>query len=213
MDQLYDVKKEICEVAFTAYQEGMFAGTSGNLSYYDPELDVMCITPSGVSYRTMKPEDIMVIKLDGTVVEGPTKPSSEWRVHAAIYKMRGDVRSVFHTHSPYATGYAVTHDTIPVILIEMFPFLGGDIPLAEFGLPGSDEVADRTAAALTKRNACLMSNHGAVAVGNSIQQAYVRACYVEDAAKIYHYACTVGVPKVIEEADADVMRAKFGLVK
>lgn len=180
----YEIKKEITEMALRCYGEKLFACTSGNLSVYDAETGEMYITPSSYPYEDMTPDDIVVIKLNGDVVETPHNPSSEWRMHAVVYKNMPEVRALVHTHSPYATSFAVNHLAIPAILIEMVPFLGGDVPLAEFAIPGTEAVGENAVAVLGDRNACLMANHGVLAVGGSLEQAHTRAVYVEDAAKI-----------------------------
>ena len=130
---LEEARIKIQEIALQAYTEQLVAGTSGNVSVYDHEREIMAITPSNMNYGVMKSEDIVLMKVDGTIVEGEHKPSSEWRMHAGIYAKRSDVNAIIHTHSPYATSFAVLHRSIPEILVEMLPFLGGDIPLSQIG--------------------------------------------------------------------------------
>lgn len=211
----YDMKKRVQETAVMAYNEKLVAGTSGNVSEYDKEEGVMAITPSNLSYKVMQPEDIIIMKLDGEVIEGKLNPSSEWRLHAGIYRKMDDVTAVMHTHSPYATSFAVTHENVPVILVEMLPFLGGDVKLAKFGMPGTFDVGDYAVEAMTepKRNACLLENHGVAVIGKSLEQAYIRAVYVEDAALIYHYARQVGHPKLVEYNVEQALREKYNLDK
>ena len=122
-----EMKKTVLWHAKQAYKEKLFAGTSGNLSVYDREADVMAITPSSLHYGLMQEEDIVIMRLDGTIVEGSRKPSSEWQMHQVIYQNKPEVRAVVHTHSPYATSFAVNHKEIPVILVEMMLFLGGSV--------------------------------------------------------------------------------------
>lgn len=184
----YEIKKDITEMALRCYNEKLFAGTSGNLSVYDSETGEMYITPSSYPYEKMTPDDIVVINLNGDVVEAPHKPSSEWRMHAVIYRDMPEIRTLIHTHSQYATAFAVNHMPIPVILIEMVPFLGGEVPLAEFAVPGTERVGKNAEKVLIDRNACLMANHGVLATGQTLEQAHTRAIYVEDAAKIYAIA-------------------------
>lgn len=210
---LEEARIKIQEIALQAYTEQLVAGTSGNVSVYDHEREIMAITPSNMNYGVMKSEDIVLMKVDGTIVEGEHKPSSEWRMHAGIYAKRSDVNAIIHTHSPYATSFAVLHRSIPEILVEMLPFLGGDIPLSQFGMPGTDELAINAEAVLKNRNACLLMNHGVLVIGKNLDQAYVRAQYVEDAARIYHYACELGEPKKLDENILDAMREKYHLVK
>ena len=183
------------------------------MSSWSHETGVMAITPSNMSYAIMKPEDVVLMKLDGTIVEGAHKPSSEWRMHAGVYAAREDVNAIIHTHSPYATSFAVTHERIPVILVEMMPFLGGDIPLSEFGMPGTAELAVNANKVLANRNSCLLMNHGVLVIGKNLDQAYIRAQYVEDAARIYHYAREVGKPVELDESILEVLRAKYNLKK
>lgn len=204
-----DYKEAVYEETLACWKEQLFAGTSGNLSCYDREADLIYITPGSYPYDLMKPEDIMVIRPDGTIVDGEHRPSSEWRLHAEIYRSMNNVNAVVHTHSPYATALAVSHTGIPVILIEMVPFLGGDVPVAQFALPGTDEVGRYAVEAMMKegRNACLMANHGVCAVGETLPQAHIRATYVEDAAKIYSHALSNGLPVIlISEENIQAMK-------
>ena len=194
MVEFLSLRQEMVDICKSAYTEHLFAGTSGNLSVYRREEGVMLVTPTCVRYETMVAEDIVAIKLDGTQIDGRYAPSSEWRMHAAIYKGNEQVNAVFHTHSPYATAFAVVRRDIPLILIEMIPFLGGHVPCSEFAQPGSWELGASAVDALNKhtRNACLLANHGVVAVGEDLAQAYIRAEYVEDAAVICHRAMQLG---------------------
>lgn len=207
---LENMKEEVLQYSKLSFREGLFAGTSGNLSIYDPQTKLMVITPSGVDYETMTLEDIMVTTLEGEVMEGKTKPSSEWRMHAIVYKEKPEVHAVVHTHSPYATSFAVTGSRIPFVLVEMMKFLGGDVPVAEFALAGTDGVGQNAVAALKNRFACLLKNHGVLAVGNTLKDAHVTAVYVEDAAKIYTLAKIHGEPDVLPDEVAKTMRARFG---
>lgn len=201
------MKQAIVEMTLRCYGEKLFAGTSGNLSIYDREMGYMYITPSSYPYEKLTTDDIMVIKLDGEKVEGIHNPSSEWRMHAAVYREMPEVGALIHTHSPYATSFAVNRQPVPVILIEMVPFLGGDVPVAEFAIPGTDAVGDNAVAVLGERNACLMANHGVLAIGADLEQAHIRAVYVEDAAKICSIAKSNREPIfVIDDKDIEFMK-------
>ena len=192
------IRQQMVDICKSAYAEKLFAGTSGNLSVYVRNEEVMLITPTCVRYETMQPEDIVAVKLDGTQLAGHYAPSSEWRMHAAVYKGCSEVNAVFHTHSPYATAFAAVRRGIPLILIEMIPFLGGDVPCARFEQPGSWELGASAVDALQGgRNSCLLANHGVVAIGEDLAQAYIRAEYVEDAAVICHRAMQLGEPITI----------------
>lgn len=189
-----ELKRAVLQTAKKAYDEKLMAGTSGNMSVYDETSGNMFITPSSYDYSIMEEKDIVVIDLDGNLVEGIHKPSSEWKMHAELYKNLPEVKAVVHTHSPYATSFAVTHKEIPVILIEMIPFIKGSIEVSPYAVQGSAEVGLNAVPILKKKNACLMANHGVVAVGETIEQAYINSVYVEDTAKIYHMALSTGTP-------------------
>ena len=205
MSKFQTLKEEVLKYTLQSYQEQLFAGTSGNLSIYDPDLGAMVITPTSLPYETVTADDIIAVTLDGEILEGTHRPSSEWHMHAEIYKNRSDVRGIVHSHSPYATSFAVSDEVIPVILIEMVPFLGGDIQVARFAIPGTVEVGTNALKVLDGRNACLLQSHGALAVGETLGQAHIRAVYLEDAAKIYHYAKENGKVYTIPEESVQTM--------
>lgn len=197
--EILKLKQQVLDTAKKAYNEKLMAGTSGNLSVWHEESSSLIITPSSYDYNIMNIEDIVVIDLDGNVKEGIHKPSSEWRLHAEIYKNLTHVKAVVHTHSPYATSFAVLNKEIPVILIEMIPFLKGSIEVSAYATQGSAQVGINALPILQHKNACLLANHGVVTVGESLDKAYINSIYTEDAAKIYHMALTVGEPVIIKD--------------
>ncbi len=192
-----------------AYENKLFAGTSGNLSIYDDENDCIYITPSSIPYENMECEDMVVITMDGTVLEGKHQPSSEWKLHANIYKERKEIKAVVHTHSPYATAFAVANMPIPMILVEMLPSIGDAVQVAGFALPGDEKVGIEAVKALEGRKGCLLKNHGAVAIGEEIESAYITAVYIEDAARIYYLASTVGTVGEIPEEQLEIFRQRM----
>lgn len=192
--------EEIVRYSIQMYNEHLVSATSGNISIRLPDRsDAFAITPSSENYLTMTADRIVLMTVDGEILRCPEggKPSSEWRLHAELYKAKPGVNAIVHTHSPYATAFAVIRETIPLILIEMQPWLGGEIPLAEYAPTGTQRLGQNVARDIGESGGCLMANHGAVAVGKDLNLAYVRASYVEDAAKIYHMARCVGKPHVI----------------
>lgn len=203
-----ETRELLIQVTRQAYADRMFAATSGNLSIYDRETGRMYITPGSYPYEIMTVDDVMVIDLDGNILEGPHRPSSEWRMHAAIYKNDPTVNAIVHTHSPYATAFAINNLPIPAVLYEMIYFLGGDIPVAEGAIPGTPEVGENCVKVLKDRYGCLMGNHGALAVGDTLPRAYTRAVYIEDAAKAYSLALSHGPVRVIESQVVEKIRKK-----
>lgn len=206
-----DQRHEVLLRAKQSYDEGLFAGTSGNLSLRDPQTGRIAITPSSVPYPGMVAEDIVLLNPDGSVLEGSHPPSSEWRMHTRLYQLRDDIHAIVHTHSPYATAFAVAHQPIPVTLIEMIFFLYGEVPVAAYHPPGSAELADSAAEVLHNRAACLMENHGVLAVGDTLERAHLRAVYVEDAAKITHLATALGKIVVMPSAEQNRIRREMGI--
>lgn len=197
MEDLTMLKQAVLQTAKKAYDEKLMAGTSGNMSVYSPGERLMVITPSSYDYSIMEVQDIVVADLDGNVAEGIHKPSSEWKMHAEIYRHLPHVGAVVHTHSPYATSFAVTHQEIPVILIEMIPFLKGKLEVSAYAKQGSAQVGLNAVPILQRKNACLMANHGVVAVGGTLEEAYINSVYTEDTAKIYHMALASGQMPVV----------------
>jgi len=166
----------------------------------------MVITPTSVAYENIQPEDMVVLRLDGETLEGKYRPSSEWRMHAAVYEAKTETSAVIHTHSPYATAFAVNNRDIPPILIEMAAFLGGGVPLAKYAMPGTRAVGDEAVKVLEDRGGCLLANHGVLAVGGSLEQAHLRAVYIEDAARICSIAMSNGPIVTMSEDQIAAMR-------
>ena len=195
MEQNLDIlRQEIVDKSLEAFREGLFSGTSGNMSCRVAP-DEMLITPTSVRYDVLRAQDIVYMKLDGTVLEGELQPSSEWRMHVAVYKAYGETNAVFHTHSPYATAFAVVRKSIPAVLIESCIFLGGDIRCADYAAPGTEAVGTN---AIPARKILPHGEHAVIseraAVGKDLAQAYLRAEYIEDVAKVYTFSKVLGTP-------------------
>ncbi|MHC1748351.1 MAG: class II aldolase/adducin family protein [Cellulosilyticaceae bacterium] len=193
-------KKIVLEAAKKLYSEKLVAGTSGNISLRSTREGVSTyfITPSGTSYDDMKEEDIVEITEEGVPCVSRQVPSSEWKMHLKVYKKYPNINAVVHTHSPFATAFAVNRETIPLILIEMKPFLGGDIKVSPFKPAGSLELGEAVVPYLETRKACLLANHGTLSCGVTMDEAFIASEYVEDAAKIYYFAKTSGTPVILE---------------
>ena len=189
---LEEIKKSVLEVARQAQHEGLCKHKSGNFSVHDPETGYVVVTPSGIDRDVLKVDDMVVMDMEGNVVENKTgtKPSSEVLVHIAIYKKRPAVRAVAHTHSKYATVFAVLNKPIPPFVYEAM-YLGckdHTIPVAPYGRPGTQALAENVSETLKDSNACMMQAHGAIACDEkSIENAYLTACYMEELAEMYHH--------------------------
>lgn len=206
MDSL-DIRNEIIYTACDFNESGISFGTSGNLSARYEE--GFLITPTGLAYSDLKPDDIILCDSNGKVLSGDLIPSSEWPFHTAIYAARNDVNAIVHVHSPYATGLACTRKPIPAFHY-MVAVAGGDsIPCADYATFGTNELSKNVVATLTDRNACLLANHGMVAVGHSISSAYKLANEVEALAKQYCISLQLGGPVLLDDAEMETNIEKF----
>ena len=182
-----DYKKLIVESGKRMAGSGLTVETWGNISYRDPETQLVYLTPSAMLYDTIVEDDVVVCKLDGTIVEGTRKPTIETEMHLSIYRNREDVNAVVHTHPMYSMVYAAQGKDIPLIIDEAAQILGDTCRCAEYALPGTLELADNCVAALgEKSNACLVHSHGAVCVGGDMDGAFKVAKVLEVTSQIYY---------------------------
>ena len=194
-----NVKEMIVEAGRKMYNTGLVAGTSGNISMRNPDKeDSFFITPSSMAYDQIQEHDIVEINSKGEPYIKGLRPSSEWQMHVCVYEKFKKYNAIVHTHSTFATSFAVTHEDIPLILIEMRPYLGGDLHVAPYRPAGSKELGEVILPYLEDRNSCLLANHGTICCGETLEDAFMAAEYVEDAAKIYYYAKTSGTPVIIK---------------
>ena len=178
--------------------------TSGNVSGRDPETGLVIIKPSGYSYEEMTPAHMVVVDLEGRVVEGDFKPSVDTDTHLYVYRCRPDVFGMVHTHSPYATSFAVLGQSIPACLTAS-AMLGGEIPLGGYAPIGGAEIGQEIINKIGRAKAIIMQNHGVFTIGSSPQQATKMAVEVEEIAKITHLAMLRGQPIVLTTDQVDYM--------
>ena len=178
--------------------------TSGNISGRDPQTGMVVIKPSGYSYEEMAPGDMVVVDIDGRVVEGHLTPSVDTATHLYVYAHRPDVWGIGHTHSPYASSFAALGRPIPPCLTAS-AMLGGEIPLGKYVPIGGAAIGAEIVASIGSARAIIMQNHGVFTIGNSPQQATKMAVEVEEIAKITHLAMLMGQPVVLTPAQLDQM--------
>jgi len=183
-------------------------GAGGNLSIFDRASGRVAISPSGIEYFDLQPEDVVIIDLDGQVVEGRYTPSSELGFHLALYRQRPDVNAVLHTHSVYATTIACLGWEIPAVHY-LVGFSGHKVPLAPYATFGTSELADNVAASIGDYNALLLANHGLIAVGTDLGRAFNTAEEIELVARIYYQAESVGTPVILPEEEMERVLTKF----
>ena len=206
------LQMQVVHAAKSMAKDGLSSGSFGNVSAADREHNLLAITPSGVLYDTMQPEDICLLHLDGSAVKGVTnqyKPSSELPMHCAVYAARPDCNAIMHTHSAYCTAYASTGKTLGPIIGEMGMLAPGDIPLVAYQQPGSRALADKTAEALKEANGCLLANHGAVTASDTMERAYLLAQILEDGARAAVLAAQLGTAREIPAADSAALYEKM----
>jgi len=202
------LRKEIIAAANAMNQSGLSPGKSGNVSARNSAGHVL-ITPTGVPYADLKPGDIVMLDDRGKVLAGSLLPSSEWHFHVAIYTARTDVSAIVHTHSLHATALACAHREIPAFHY-MVAVAGGDsIRCAPYATFGTDELAHHALAALEGRHACLLANHGQIALGATPARALALAHEVETLASQYVAALQIGQPAILDTDEMARVLEKF----
>jgi L-fuculose-phosphate aldolase len=186
---------------------GLGTGTSGNLSRRSPE--GMLITPTGIAPHDLQPGQLVAMSLTGEVSRGAMRPSSEWHMHAAIYAGRPDVQAVVHCHARHATILACQHTPIPAVHY-MIAITGRDtVPVAPYARFGSEALARSVVDTLGDGRACLLANHGLIAVGTDLQQALRVAEEVEELAAIYCGCLATGAARILTPAQMEEVRRAF----
>ena len=186
---------------------GLSPGRSGNVSCRWG--CGMLITPSGMAYDAIEPTDIVQMTDDGTITGGNRKPSSEWLFHLAAYRKRPEMQAIVHTHSMHATVLACAHKSIPAFHYMVAAAGGHDIPLVPYATFGSEALSRHVADGLTERNACLMANHGQIAMGPTLGAALELAADIEVLAEQYWKVLMLGTAHVLPDAEMDLVIEKF----
>lgn len=185
---------------------GLSTGTSGNLSIYVPEKGLMAISPSGIGYFDIRPEDVVVTDLEAGIVEGTRKPSSEWALHTLFYKTKPHIRSVVHTHSMYCTTFAVLGQPLQAVHYAIADAGAAAVPCAPYYPFGTLELAEAAVRTAGDSSAVLLGNHGLVACGKDLAGAYGLALNLEYVAELQYRARCIGTPNILSaEAMEDVM--------
>lgn len=205
-----DLREEVARIAKQLIASGLVTGTSGNVSARTPEGDVL-MTPSGIDYEALEPGDVVLVDVDGGLLEGSLEPSSETPMHTGIYRARPEVEAVVHTHSIYATTLACLGWPIPPVHYMLTTLSeDGHIPLAPYTTYGTEELAGYAAEALGEsRNACLLQNHGTITVGESAEQAFSRTVVLEEMAEVYYRTRVVGEPVLLTPEQVQEVATKI----
>lgn len=201
--KLPELREQVCALHAELPANHLVAWTSGNISARDPASGLVVIKPSGVKYRDLTPDRMVIVDLDGNQVEGDLKPSSDTASHCYIYRHRPDVNGIVHTHSRYATAFAAVGQAIPCFLTAMADEFGGPIPCAGFALIGGEQIGEQVVATLADSNspAVLLQNHGVFTIGRNAEAAVKAAVMTEDVAATAWLALTLGQPLSMTAAD------------
>lgn len=187
----HETKELLLATAKEMLHKGLVEGTAGNLSARLPDGNVV-LTPSSLDYEVMTLDDLVVCDLGGDVLEGERAPTTEKALHLACLRRYDDIGAVIHSHALYCSMFAVTRQPIPCVVEEFEIYVGGEVPVAEYRLTGSDELAEEVSRHLGDRGAVLMANHGLLTVGRDPRDAMKVAALVERTARIIWGARLLG---------------------
>lgn len=203
------LKEELADLHQELPKNNLVAWTSGNISARDPETGLMVIKPSGIRYKDLRAEHMVVLDMDGKIIEGDLKPSSDTYSHLYIYRHRPDVGGVVHTHSRYACAFAAVGMAIPVVLTAMADEFGGPIPCGGFALIGDEAIGKVVVESIGRSPAVLLKNHGVFTIGKNATAAVKAAIMTEDVAASVWMAMQIGVPDVIPADDVAKLHARY----
>ncbi len=203
--KLQALRETVCALHALLPANNLVAWTSGNVSARDPESGLIVIKPSGIKFPDLTPENMVVVDLDGRVVEGGHKASVDTASHCYIYRHMPEVNGVVHTHSRYATAFAAVGREIPCITTAMADEFGGPIPCGRFAMIGGEEIGRVAVEVLagSRSPACILQNHGVFATGKNAEAAVKAAIMTEDNAGIVWAAYQLGTPLPLAQADID----------
>lgn len=205
---LKDERELIVEHGKKMLTFGLTKGTGGNLSIFNRRENLVAISPSGLDYFETRPQDIVIIDLDGNVVNGNRKPSSEYEMHLIFYKEREDVNAVVHTHSTYSTILSCMNWSLPPVHY-LIAFAGKNVRCAEYALFGTKKLAYNALEGMGERKAVFLANHGLLTIGDDIVDAFNIAEMVEFCAEIYYKVKCIGEPTVLNKNQMEEVHVRF----
>lgn len=202
-------REEIVEYGKKLITSGLTTGTGGNISILDKEKDYFAISPSGIDYFDTKLEDVVVMDLEGNIVDGDRKPSSEYEMHRYIYKSFREAKAVVHCHSTFATVMATVREDLPASNYIIADAGGKDVRCADYKTFGTVDIAKEAVKALEGRKACLLANHGQITYGKDISSAFNLALTIEQLSKIHVLAKAIGEPVILSDSEIENILSRF----
>lgn len=206
--KLLKERQQIIAFGNKMLQASLTTGSGGNISCFNRQEQCIAITPSGIEYPRLTPEDIVILNSDGSPCQGDNRPSSEVGFHLSLYNQRQDVNAVVHTHSTYATTFACLNREIPAVHY-LVGFAGKKVPLAPYATYGTPELALNISNTIADYNAVLLANHGLVAVGKDLTAAFNTAEEIELVARICYQAECIGKPVILSDGEMERVIEKF----
>ena len=205
-----DLREEVVLICRRMRASGLVAGTEGNVSARTPDGNIL-VSPSGLDYAVMEPEDVVLVDPGGAVIEGPFEPSVETPMHTGIYRARPDASGIVHTHARFSTTLACLSWEIPPVHYMLANLSDeGRVPVARYATYGTEELASNAAEALgSAHRACLLRNHGTICVGSTVSEAYSRTELLEQMAEVYYRARAAGDPVVLSAGEMAEVAAKI----
>ncbi len=198
---LNDIQKELIEYGKISGSKGYTPGISGNMSCRLGE-DII-ITASASANGYLSENDFSVVDMDGKLVSGNSKPSSERFLHLEFYKQRTDVNCVLHFHSPYLTAFASANVALDDAISPEIVYCFGKIPLADYSIPGSEELVEKTSKFFKEYDVILMANHGVIVGGKNVRETYLKLELVEEYAKTILFTKFLGGAKILPESEVE----------
>lgn len=208
---LPELRRIVCDLHAELPGNNLVAWTSGNISARDPESNLVVIKPSGIRFENLTPEHMVVVNLDGEIIESEFKASSDMASHCYVYRHMPQVNGIVHTHSRYATAFAALAREIPCVTTAMGDEFGGPIPCGGFALIGGEEIGKLVVETLkdSRSPSCLLQNHGVFATGRNAESAVKAAVMTEDNAAIVWTALQIGTPLAIKQSDIDKLYERY----
>lgn len=206
---LEKLKEELVQLHLELPKNNLVVWTGGNISARNAETGLVVIKASGIRYEEMRPEHMVVVNMNGEVLEGNLKPSSDTASHLYIYRHRSDVGGVVHTHSVYATAFAAVNKPVPVVLTAIADEFGGPIPCGGFALIGDEAIGKVVIESIGKSPAVLLKNHGVFTIGRDAKSALKAAVMTEDNARIVWLAMQIGTPDEISQEDVEKLHHRY----
>ncbi|HIH97585.1 MAG TPA: class II aldolase/adducin family protein [Thermoplasmata archaeon] len=211
--EINKIKMEIIEAGKRMLHKDLVIGTAGNISVRISGEDRILVTPSHVEYDKTEIDDILVVDSEGNVLEGDRNPSIETGMHIGVYKARPDVGAVVHSHAICTSAIASLGKTIPPFLDGLVSTIGGEIEVAEYGMPGSEELAENAVRALGEKNAVLLANHGSLCCGKNLKDALENTELVERVAQIFIFSSILGKPRNLPQEVVELQQGIFEMMR